>query len=448
MKKNSDLEIRKIVLEALIQSEKSNIPSHILIKDVLDKYDYLSKNEKALMSTIFKGVIERRIELDYVIDHFSKTPVKKMKMPVRIILEMGVYQILYMNSFDTLAVNTSVELAKKKGFATLSGFVNAVLRNIERNKNDIEYPKKGEKDYLSVKYSIPSFITDLLSEQYDADVLEKMFDASLKNDHLRVRLREAADAEKKNAVIKEIRDKGAEITQTAGFDDLYKVKGVGNISELKSFTDGDIYIQDTGSYILCKNVSGGKNILDACAAPGGKSIFLSERFPDSVITACDVSDEKLKKMAENIERCKVSNVKIKKADATVFNPEWEEYFDVVLCDVPCSGLGVIGKKQDIKYNLSPEGLESLYELQKNILANVSRYVKKDGYLIYSTCTVNKKENEYRVGEFMKNGGFEYSKFAFLPDEYKNGYNGRTLSLIQGQNDSDGFFTAVLKRKSR
>ena len=448
MKKNSDLEIRKIVLEALIQSEKSNIPSHILIKDVLDKYDYLSKNEKALMSTIFKGVIERRIELDYVIDHFSKTPAKKMKMPVRIILEMGVYQILYMNSFDTLAVNTSVELAKKKGFATLSGFVNAVLRNIERNKNDIEYPKKGEKDYLSVKYSIPSFITDLLSEQYDADVLEKMFDASLKNDHLRVRLREAADAEKKNAVIKEIRDKGAEITQTAGFDDLYKVKGVGNISELKSFTDGDIYIQDTGSYILCKNVSGGKNILDACAAPGGKSIFLSERFPDSVITACDVSDEKLKKMAENTERCKVSNVKIKKADATVFNPEWEEYFDVVLCDVPCSGLGVIGKKQDIKYNLSPEGLESLYELQKNILANVSRYVKKDGYLIYSTCTVNKKENEYRVEEFLKNGGFEYSEFAFLPDEYKNGYNGRTLSLIQGQNDSDGFFTVVLKRKKQ
>ena len=167
-----------------------------------------------------------------------------------------------------------------------------------------------------------------------------------------------------------------------------------------------------------------------------------------MITACDVSDEKLKKMAENTERCKVSNVKIKKADATVFNPEWEEYFDVVLCDVPCSGLGVIGKKQDIKYNLSPEGLESLYELQKNILANVSRYVKKDGYLIYSTCTVNKKENEYRVEEFLKNGGFEYSEFAFLPDEYKNGYNGRTLSLIQGQNDSDGFFTVVLKRKKQ
>ena len=258
-------------------------------------------------------------------------------------------------------------------------------------------------------------------------------------------LREAADAEKKNAVIKEIRDKGAEITQTAGFDDLYKVKGVGNISELKSFTDGDIYIQDTGSYILCKNVSGGKNILDACAAPGGKSIFLSERFPESRITACDISEDKTEKIKENIKRCKAENITVLEADASINNPEWNEYYDIVLADVPCSGLGVMGKKQDIKYNLSEEGLNSLYELQKSILSNVSKYVKKGGYLVYSTCTINKAENEYLTDEFVKDSEFEYVKPVFVPEEIKDRCKDGRISLLQGVNESDGFYISLMKR---
>ena len=150
---NKDVELRKIALETLIQIEKNNAPSHLVIKDVLDKYDYFSKNEKALISTIVKGTIERKIELDYVCDLFSKTPHNKMKLPIRLIIEMGIYQILYMKSYDTLAVNSSVELARKKGFSSLAGFVNAVLRNIVRNKDNIKYPDKGDKDYLSVKYS-------------------------------------------------------------------------------------------------------------------------------------------------------------------------------------------------------------------------------------------------------------------------------------------------------
>ena len=134
---NKEVELRKTALETLIQIEKNNVPSHLVIKDVLDKYDYLSRSEKALISTIVKGTIERRIELDYVCDLFSKTPHNKMKLPIRIIMEMGIYQILYMKSYDTLAVNTSVEIARKKGFQSLSGFVNAVLRNVVRNKDSI-----------------------------------------------------------------------------------------------------------------------------------------------------------------------------------------------------------------------------------------------------------------------------------------------------------------------
>ena len=442
---NKDVEIRKTALETLIQIEKNDSPSHLVLKDVLDKYDYLSKTEKALISTIVKGSIERRIELDYVIDSFSKTPSCKMKMPIRIILEMGVYQILYMNSYDTLAVNSSVELARKKGFSSLAGFVNAILRNIVRNKDNLKYPDIKDKNYLSVKYSMPQIIVDLLTDQYGNDNTEKMLKASLESDYVRVRIKEnLTDVDKEN-VLKEFAKRGAEVIKTEGFDFLLNVKGMGNIGDYDSFRDGKIYIQDVGSYMLVKNVPYGEKILDTCAAPGGKSIFLSEIYPDAKITACDISEEKTSRIKENIERCHALNVDVQISDATVFNPEFKEAFDVVLSDVPCSGLGVIGKKADIKYRLTEESLKSIYELQRNILDNVSKYVKKGGFLVYSTCTVNKKENEEQVERLVSDGLFEYSKLKFLPDVIKDRENNGCLTLMQGIDDSDGFFMAVLKR---
>ena len=443
---NKEVELRKTALETLIQIEKNNVPSHLVIKDVLDKYDYLSRSEKALISTIVKGTIERRIELDYVCDLFSKTPHNKMKLPIRIIMEMGIYQILYMKSYDTLAVNTSVELARKKGFQSLSGFVNAVLRNVVRNKDSISYPEKGDKNYLSVKYSMPENLVDLLVSQYGSEVTEKMLKGSLESDGIRIRIAENLTKEEKEKVIKEFTDKGADIKAVEGLDNLYNVKGMGNISELSSFTEGKIYVQDVGSYLLVKNVPYGEKILDTCAAPGGKSIFLAQRYNDASITACDISEDKISRIEENIERCGLKNIEVRLSDATVFDPDLKEAFDVVVADVPCSGLGVMGKKQDIKYRLSDESLESLYELQEKIISNVSGYVKKGGYLCYSTCTVNKKENEERVEKFLSSHDFEYTELEFVPDAFKERAKKGYLSLMQGIDDSDGFFIAVLKRK--
>ena len=443
---NKEVELRKTALETLIQIEKNNVPSHLVIKDVLDKYDYLSRSEKALISTIVKGTIERRIELDYVCDLFSKTPHNKMKLPIRIIMEMGIYQILYMKSYDTLAVNTSVELARKKGFQSLSGFVNAVLRNVVRNKDSISYPEKGDKNYLSVKYSMPENLVDLLVSQYGSEVTEKMLKGSLESDGIRIRIAENLTKEEKEKVIKEFTDKGADIKAVEGLDNLYNVKGMGNISELISFTEGKIYVQDVGSYLLVKNVPYGEKILDTCAAPGGKSIFLAQRYNDASITACDISEDKISRIEENIERCGLKNIEVRLSDATVFDADLKEAFDVVVADVPCSGLGVMGKKQDIKYRLSDESLESLYELQEKIISNVSGYVKKGGYLCYSTCTVNKKENEERVEKFLSSHDFEYTELEFVPYAFRERAKKGYLSLMQGIDDSDGFFIAVLKRK--
>jgi 16S rRNA (cytosine967-C5)-methyltransferase len=443
---NKDVELRKIALETLIQIEKNNAPSHLVIKDVLDKYDYFSKNEKALISTIVKGTIERKIELDYVCDLFSKTPHNKMKLPIRLIIEMGIYQILYMKSYDTLAVNSSVELARKKGFSSLAGFVNAVLRNIVRNKDNIKYPEKGDDNYLSVKYSMPLNLVKLLVSQYGEERIEKMLKASLESDFFRIRISEKVSASEKEEIIEDFKKKGAEIMPVNGFENLFNIKGMGNIGEFKSFTDGKIYIQDVGSYMLVKNVPFGERILDTCSAPGGKSIFLSERYLDAKIIACDISEDKISRIKENIERCKAANIDVKICDATVFNPEFEEAFDVIVADVPCSGLGVIGKKQDIKYRLTDESIENLYELQKNILNNVSKYVKKGGYLCYSTCTVNKKENEEQIDRFLAENNFEYADLSFVPENMKDKVKNGRLSLMQGIDDSDGFFISVLKKR--
>ena len=442
---NKEVELRKTALETLIQIEKNNSPSHLVLKDVLDKYDYLSKTEKALISTIVKGTIERRIELDYVCDLYSKTPHNKMKLPIKIIIEMGIYQILHMKSYDTLAVNSSVELARKKGFSTLAGFVNAVLRNISKNKDSIKYPEKGDENYLSIKYSMPQNLVNLLLSQYESETVEKMFKASLESDFVRIRISEKVSASEKEEILNDFKKKGTEVTPVNGFDSLFNIKGMGNISDYKAFTDGKIYIHDVGSYMLVKNVPFGEKILDTCSAPGGKSIFLSERYPDAKITACDISEDKISRIKENIERCKASNIDVRICDATVFNPEFEEAFDVVVADVPCSGLGVIGKKQDIKYRLTDESLESLYELQKNIIDNVSKYVKKGGYLCYSTCTVNKKENEEQIERFLSEKDYKYANLTFVPENMKERIKNGQLSLMQGIDDSDGFFIAVLKR---
>ncbi len=442
---NRELEIRKISLETLIESENSGTPSHILLKNVLDKYDYYTNLEKALISKIVKGVIERRIELDYVIDLYSKTKTKSMKQVIRVILESAVYQMLYMDVYDTVAVDLAVNLAKKKGFAPLSGFVNGVLRTIQRNKNDIDMPKAGDECYLSVNYSFPQNITKLLVSQYGEEKTEKILAASLEDDGVSFRFKKSVSEERRNEILDELKKEGVEIILSKDFDNVFKTVKTGNISELAAMKSGEITVQDLSSVIMCENVPFGNMILDTCAAPGGKSMYISEMYPDSKITACDISTDKLVKMNDNFKRLRLSNITSMKADASEFREDFSEKFDVVLADVPCSGLGVVGKKQDIKYRLNDSDFEYLTNLQLKILKNVSKYVKPGGYLCYSTCTINQNENIKVLEEFMKEGGFSFVPLRFYPknreEESKRGF----LQLLQEFDETDGFFIAVLKK---
>lgn len=442
---NKEFEIRRIALETLLEKDRQSVPSHVLIKAVLDKYDYLSNFEKSIIGTLIKGVIERKIELDYIINLYSKTKTSKMKPVIRTILEMGVYQILYMEVYDTAAVDLCVMLAKKKGFTGLSGFVNGVLRTIVRNKDTIAIEETKDAKYLHVKYSIPEDVVELLINQYPFETVETILKASLDSKGLHLRFKENLSKERIEEIKDELLKRGCQISDIEGFDNMIKISKTGRLSEIPAFNKGEITIQDASSVLMCKNVPFGEKILDACAAPGGKSAFIAERFPDSKITACDISVDKLLTMADNFNRLKLKNIKTEKQDATEFREEWAEAFDVVVADVPCSGLGVIGKKQDIKYRLSKEGIESLLLLQEQILNNVSKYVKKGGYLCYSTCTINKEENIERINSFLSKEDYVFDELTFVPDNLKEYANKGNIQLLQGINDTDGFFIAVLKK---
>ena len=441
---NIDFEIRKIALETLLEYEKNEVFSHVLLKKVLDKYDYLKDREKALISVIVKGVIERRIQLDYIIDQYSKTKTGKMKKPIRIILEMGTYQIVYMDTFDTLSVNSSVNLAKSKGFSSLAGFVNAILRNISKDKDRIKEELSKEEDKLDIKYSIPQFLTDLLLEQYDKDTVNLILESSLKKASVRLRIREDADGSRTKGILNELKEAGISLTPVEGVDKMYLADKLGNISELDAYNNGDITIQDTASYIFCKNVPYGDKILDACAAPGGKSMTISQIYPNAHITACDIYEDKLERMQDNFSRCNIKNVETALLDATEHITEYEEAYDVVVCDAPCSGLGVMGKKQDIKYNLTKEGIESIIKLQKKILDNLDTYVKKGGYLCYSTCTLNKDENIRQVDRFLKEHNYTLCTPTYIPERFKSCVTKDMVQFIQGE-DTDGFFFSILKK---
>ena len=425
--------------------------SHVVKAKYLTKIE--EKRERALATRLFEGCLERLIELDYIIDLFSKTPVRKMKPAVAAILRMTVYQLRYMDKIPAgAACNEAVKLTKKYGFTGLSGFVNGVARTIARTE-EVTYPdsKKEGKRYLSVKYSMPVDIAEQMCTQYGAETAEKIF-ASFLREESSVSVRCMTHLTNKKELKKLLSD--ADVIVEEGFysENALRLSGMDSPERLPGFSEGLFYIQDESSMqaVLAAGLTGNERVLDLCAAPGGKTVMAADLLSvrgNGTVEARDLTETKVQLLYENKERCQLDNITIRQADATVFCPEDEESFDVVLADVPCSGLGIIRKKPDIKLFMTKEQEEELCVLQKEILKNAVRYVKPGGTLIFSTCTLNKEENM---------GGYEFLKenCGMLPESLepylseklntetaKDGY----LQLIPGVHNTDGFFVARFKK---
>lgn len=424
---NQRVNIREIVLEVLLLITREGEYSHIALKAVLDKYQYLDKKDRAFINRVVSGTLERQIELDYVLNQFSKVGVPKMKPVIRGILESGVFQLLYMDHVpDSAICNEAVKLADRKGFGTLKGYVNGVLRNISRNKDNIKYPD------ISVKYSLPKWLIELWEKNYDKETIERMGDSFLTRSPLTIRVN--TNKITPHELVKELQDEGITCKEVKGIETAFSIKGVDYLEKIDSFQKGLFQVQDISSMLVAPlaNPKEGDYCIDVCAAPGGKSIHMAELLNGiGMVEARDLSQYKVLQIEENIARGQYKNIRTKVIDARILDEESKEKADIILADLPCSGLGVIGRKPDLKYNVTPESLIELSTLQREILSIVKEYVKPGGTLIYSTCTINTGENEENTRWFLENNK-HFTKYF-------------EKQRLPGIDEGDGFYVAAFKK---
>ena len=443
---------RDLVLSMLKEIYAGNEFSHILIRQVLDKYDYLEGNEKAFMKRLTEGTLERTIELDYVINQFSNTPVNKMKPLIRSLMRMSVYQILYMDSVpDSAVCNEAVKLAALHKFTSLKGFVNGVLRNIARNKGQISYPDK-ETDfimYLSVKYSLPIWMVEHFQKEYGKETAEKICEGLLKERPVTVRMKEQMEEAEKSCLLENWKMQGIQVSAHSYLPYAYNLEKTEGVKNMAGYEEGLFQVQDVSSMLVAQvaGIKEGMQILDVCAAPGGKATHVAEKLHGTgQVIARDLTEYKVDFLLENADRLQLSNLWAEEWDACVWDESKEEWADVLFCDAPCSGLGIMGKKRDIKYRLTPDSLNDVCKLQRQILETVWKYVKKGGILMYSTCTINKEENEKQVQWIVENLPFEVVSIKEeLPELLKSDTGKYGLQLLPGIHETDGFFLCKLKR---
>ena len=363
--------------------------------------------------------MKNRTRLDFIISKYSKQKLKKISEWILNILRIGVYQIVFLDKIpQSAAVNESVKLAKRYGHAASAGFVNGLLRNVGRN-GDVEYPKGRE--FCEVYYSHPKWLVDMLFDQYGEEA-QQIIENNNKVAPTTVRvnvLKTDADS-----LTKSLEEKGITVTKTAE-ENIFAISGYGDISALAEYKDGLFTPQGLSSYMAAMAVEPKENevILDLCSAPGGKTTAMAEMCGDKArIYAFDLYDHKKSIIEANCKRLGVENVEVNVADATKLMEQFVGKADKVLADVPCSGLGIIRKKPDIKWNKETEDFDQIISIQKQILQNAAKYIKNGGTLVYSTCTINKDENERIAESFAKENGFrvELSK-TYLPTGEFDGF---------------------------
>ena len=435
---------RETALNALIACRKEGAWSNSVLKDYIRR-DRLDSRDAALATRLCYGVVQNRGKLDFYLQQLLTGKLRDLHPVVRDILHLGLYQIYELDKIpESAAVNEAVVLTKKYSRnPKASSMVNGVLRNAVRTKGQLKEPVS-----YADKYSHPDELISLLKANLPKGKLEPMLMANNAAPQTVVQvntLRITAD------VLKErLEGEGVAVQPHGWMENAFVVSGTGNLENLPSFRDGLYYVQDPAAKLtaLCAQLPADRDIkvLDCCAAPGGKSFASAIAMGGrGQIISCDVHAHKVPLIENGVVRLGLHNIAARQQDATVFCPDWEEAMDCVIADVPCSGLGIIRKKPDIRYKDLSE-LEGLPELQLQILRNQARYVKKGGVLMYATCTILRRENEDVVRAFLEERKDFYTEPLMLPDVFPENETGM-LTLIPGEYDTDGFFICRLRREA-
>ncbi len=523
---------RELALDILMEILERGALSHVVLYQALSKYQYLDRQDRAFITRAVEGTLEYQIQIDYIIDRYSRTKVQKMKPLIRTLLRMSVYQILYMDRIpDSAVCNEAVKLAAKRRFEGLKGFVNGILRSIVREKDTLNagsasqalcthgnmssasqaFYSHGDAEGRrslshsgtiggppgdwgggadpwpddSIRYSMPPWLITLWTEAYGEDAARGMLAAFLKESPFSVRCN--TDRAPEGEILESLRLQGVSVTKNAYAEDMLYLKDFDYPERLTAFQTGLITAQDLSSACVAKaaGLKAGDTVLDVCGAPGGKALHAAslllrawqddrsgsgsageELRPADIVSGAaaglpkdsprmghifvrDISERKAEMICGNVRRCGYEDlVTVQVWDALVLDEDMTEKADVVFADLPCSGLGVIGRKPDIKRRVRPEDIEVLAELQRDILSVVWQYVKPGGILVYSTCTASPKENTGNREWFLTNYPFEP---VDITGRLGNRISAATMAegyiqLLPGQYPCDGFFLAVMRRR--
>ena len=434
---------RETALNALIACRKEGAWSNGVLKDYIQR-DRLDSRDAGLATRLCYGVLQNQAKLDFYLKQLLTGKLKDLHPVVRDILHLGLYQIYELDKIpDSAAVNESVALAKKYNKnPKAAALVNGVLRNAVRTKGTLKEPVS-----YAEKYSHPDDLISLLKRNLPKGKLESMLKADNESPDTVVQVNTLKTTAEE--VQKTLEEDGVSVRPHSWMPDCLVLSGSGNLEQLSAFKEGLFYVQDPASKlsILCAKLPKEDiKALDCCSAPGGKSFAAAIAMGGKgSITSCDVHEHKTALIQNGAQRLGISNITVRQQDATALVPEWQDAMDVVICDAPCSGLGIIRKKPDIRYKKLKE-MEELPALQLRILSNQANYVKPGGVLMYSTCTVLRRENEDVVKAFLENRNDFCLEPLDLPGVFPENETGM-LTLIPGEYDTDGFFISRLRRKA-
>ena len=438
---------RQTAFTALMRVERDGSYSNIAL-DKKKKKSSLSQRDKNFVSGIFYGVIEKCLLLDYNISVYSDIPLNKLDMEIINILRMGLYQIFFMDSVpDSAAVNETVNLCHGNKFSSAAGFVNGILRSaLEYGSLKLPNPKKGKSKFYSVSFSCPERIVKIWRQSYGDDITRDILESLEGRPPINARvntLKTNTDELKKS-----FEESGVNVECSELSENCLKLSNTGSIEKLPQYRNGLFHIQDTASQICCKmlDVHEGQTVLDVCAAPGGKSFTLAQMMNNKGrIISCDLYESRLGLVENGAKRLSIDIISTVAGDASKISDF--PMADRVLCDVPCSGLGIIRRKPELRYK-EDLGIDTLPDIQYLILCNSAGFVKSGGLLIYSTCTLDPWENNENARKFLEEHE-DFEPYALkLPDNIKRGIeeNENELTLFPHINDTDGFFFFFFRRK--
>ena len=440
---------RELALKILFQVNEEGAYANLALDKALFSCKDLDPRDRGLITEIVYGSVKYRGKLDYVLNQFAKTKVKKMDHWTRNNLRMALYQIMFLDKVpDSAAVDESVKLAKKYGRS--DKFVNAVLRNYLRGKDTMQWPDKTKQpvEYLCVEYSFPQWMVERFVRQYGMTDTEKLLQYYNQPAPLWIRTNTLKIS--REALKTQLEQEGIVVSESRYTPEGLQIHSAVNLHQLKAFQQGLFTVQDESSMLVALAAEPDKDmrILDVCSAPGGKSTHMAQLMKNTgSIYACDIHKHRLELIEENCKRLGITNIKTVEQDGTVLTRRWQEPFDVIVCDVPCSGLGVLGRRADARWSKESEDIAGLCGIQKRILEEAAQLVVPGGTLIYSTCTITPEENQDMVEQFLARHP-EYEADNTITDcwlnmdKETNGY----VQFLPFIDDMDGFFIARMVRK--